>query len=102
MAAESTNNSASAMAQASAPIRLETISMPGMASPTDNSEFDPRKWKVRYLKVNADDPEGLMMLELLETQGMVATQIVVLNKTGWTFTDQYYMLVTYLEKLPSN
>ena len=100
MAAENSNNSAAAMAQASNPMKIENISLPGFGGGAPTEGFDPKKYKVRYLKVDVDDLEGLSMLEHLETQGLSAVQIVILNKTGWTFMDKYMMLVTYLEKLP--
>jgi hypothetical protein len=101
MAAENSNNSALSMAQASNPVKIETISIPGFGSGGVTSDsFDPLKYRVKYLKVDVDDLEGITMLELLETKGLKGEQIVILNKTGWTFMDKYMMLVTYLERTP--
>jgi hypothetical protein len=98
MATEATNNSAAAMASASSPVKVETISLPGFANPATSGDFDPKKYKVKYLKLDMDDPVMVATLEMLETQGLTGVETVILNKTGWTFLDKYLMLVTYLEK----
>lgn len=93
-----TNNSAAAMAAASSPIKVETISIPGYGAQSQ-AEFDPTKYRVRYIKVDFDSPEALADLELLETDGLTGVDIVILNKNTFTFMDKYIMVVTYLEKI---
>ena len=96
--AESSNNSAAAMAAASSPIKIENIGIPGYG-PQDKQEFDATKYRVRYMKVDFDNPEALSDLEILETEGLTGVEIVVLNKEKFTFMDKYIMVVTYLEKI---
>lgn len=100
MAEGATNNSAAAMAQASNPMKIENISIPGFGGGgAASGDFNPKQWKVRYLKIDMDDEASVGMLELLETQGLLGIQTLILNKAAWTFLDKYLMIVTYLEKI---
>lgn len=93
-------NSAASMAQASQPVKLDTISLPGFGT-SKNFVFDPSKYRVRYTKLDMDDLGSLAELEIIETKGLKGEEIVVLNKTGWSFLDKYFMIITYLEHIVS-
>jgi hypothetical protein len=102
MAGSENNSAASLAANTSKAIKLENIGdMPGFASMGPKGDLDYSKYRVRYLKVDCDDIGSLAELELIETRGIQKKgreqQIVVLNKTGWSFMDKYLLLVTYLE-----
>lgn len=91
------NNSAAAMAQASMPMKIETLSMPGFGQGPTNGAFDPLKYRVRYGKYDLDDMGSVAELELVETKGLAGVEIVVLNKEKFSFMDRYLLVVTYLE-----
>jgi hypothetical protein len=96
----SENNSAAAML-ASSPVKVENISLPGFGAGNMSEVFDPLKYRVRYAKIDLDDPGCLAELEILETKGLAAKEIIVLNKDKFTFMDKYIMVVTYLELIPT-
>ncbi len=92
------NNSAAMMAQSSMPMKVENISIPGFGPKAGNSGvFDPLKYRVRYGKYDMDDMGAVAELEIVETKGLAATEIIVLNKDKYTFLEKYIMVVTYLE-----
>lgn len=91
------NNSAAAMAAATAPMKVENLSMPGFGPKGGNTNFDPLKYRVRYGKYDMDDMGAIAELEIIETKGLAATEIVVLNKDKYTFLEKYFLVVTYLE-----
>jgi hypothetical protein len=91
------NNSAAAMAMASAPSKMETISIPGFGMGKDQGGFDPTNYRVRYGKYDLDDMGAVAELELVETRGLAGKEIVVLNKDKMGFMDKYFLIVTYLE-----
>jgi len=99
--AESTNNSAASMAASSAPMRIENISIPGFGGGASKEAFDPKNYRVRYSKIDMDDPGSVAELEILETKGLMGTEIVVLNKDKFTFMNQYFIIVCYLEYITS-
>lgn len=93
------NNSAAAMAAATMPMKVETLSLPGFGPGNSDAKFDPLNYRVRYGKYDLDDMGSVSELELVETAGLAAVDIVVLTKDKFTFMDKYYMIVTYLEKI---
>jgi hypothetical protein len=92
--AESGNNSAAMLA--SQPMKVENISMPGFGGQNTN-KFDLTKYRVRYGKYDLDDSGAVAELELLETAGLQGKEIVVLQKEKFTFMQQFFLVVTYLE-----
>ncbi len=91
------NNSAAAMAMATAPMKVENISIPGFGQQTNSGKFDPLKYRVRYGKYDMDDMGAVSELEIVETKGLTGIEIVVLNKDKYTFLEKYIMVVCYLE-----
>jgi hypothetical protein len=92
------NNSAASLI-ASTPMKVETISLPGFGGGASNDTFNPDQWRVRYSKHDLDDPGAIAELEIIETRGLKGEEIVVLNKSSFSFMDKMFMIVTYLEKI---
>jgi hypothetical protein len=92
------NNSAAAMA-ASIPVKAEVLSLPGFGPGPGASAFNPVDYRVRYGKFDLDDMGAMAELEIIETKGLKAEEVVVLQKDKFTFMDKYFMIVTYLEKI---
>jgi hypothetical protein len=76
-------------------IKTEDISLPGLIKSVKGKE----NYKVRYLKVNLDDPGSLAELEIIETRGLQGDEIVLLGKEKYNFMDKYYIVLQYLEKI---
>ncbi len=93
------NNSAAAMASATMPMKVETLSLPGFGGGGSTPNFDPLKYRVRYGKYDLDDMGAVADLEIIETAGLAGIDIVVLNKDKFTFLEKYYLVMTYLEKI---
>ena len=93
------NSSAAAMAMASSPVKAEIFSMPGFGGNGGEVGFDATKYRVKYGKFVIGETGGNDELEAIETQGLRGVDIVVLNKTTFTFMNEFYMIVTYLEKI---
>lgn len=89
--------SAANLVASSQPVKVETISLPGFA-PQNSDNFDVTKFRVRYCKIDLDDPGAVAELEILETKGLEGIDIVILNKQSFTFMDKMFYIVTYLEK----
>lgn len=90
------DTSAAQMIATSQPVKIENISIPGFG-PQNQNDFNVDKYRVRHVKIDCDDPGALAELDILETKGLKGEEIVILNKTGWSFLDKYLMIVTYLE-----
>lgn len=91
------NNSAAAMAQAAGSMKMETLSFPGFGGNSADTNFDPTNYRVRYGKYDLDDMGAMAELELVETRGLVAKEIVVLTKDKMSFMDKFFVIITYLE-----
>lgn len=94
----STDNSARAMAQASSPVKLETIALPGFGPAQQGAGLNLDDYRVRYIKLDMDDPGSVAEAEIIETRGLAGIDIVVLNKDKFTFMDKYFLIIQYLEK----
>jgi hypothetical protein len=73
------------------------IEIPGFG-PKRVSDFDPKKFRVNYLKVNLDDDATVAILEELETRALRDDGIYILSKDKFVFTDQYFLIVAYMEE----
>lgn len=80
----------------SLPYKTETIGLPDMAS-TGKLDMDYSKYNVRYLKVDLDDAGGRAELEKITTKGLLGKDIVIIDRASFTFMNQYFMVLTYLE-----
>ena len=94
----SESNTGAAQMMASMPMKIETFNMPGFGAGVSNEQFDTSKYQVRYGKYCIGDPEATADLESIETRGLKGVDIVILNKEKFTFMDQYFLVVTYLER----
>jgi hypothetical protein len=92
-----TNNSALAMATASAPTRVEPITLPGFGPASKKGERNLEDYRVRYIKLDLDDPGSVAEAEIIETRGLKGEDIVVLYKDKFTFMDKYFLIIQYLE-----
>ncbi len=90
------SNSAASMVSSN-PMKVENISLPGFGGGQAANDFDPTKYRVRYSKIDMDDPGSVAELEILETQGLKGTETVILSKDKFTFMDKYFLIVCYLE-----
>ncbi len=74
-------------------------SLPGMISEGKNSGVvSSEKYAVRYYVANLSDMTMISELERILTKGLDGNQIVILEKDKYSFQDQYFVVVTYLEK----
>ena len=80
---------------ATAPQTINLDTMPGFGPPAPAQ--DMTKYRVRYLKVDMDEAGDILELEALETRGLRAKEIVIMNKDKFTFMQKYFLIVTYLE-----
>lgn len=55
-------------------------------------------YRIKYFKADLDDPSAVMELERLETEGLKAESIVLLNKATFSFQASFFVVLTYGEK----
>lgn len=94
------NTNSAAMQMASLPMKVETLSLPGFGGGSSASAIDPNGFRVRYGKYDLDDMGSTSELEIIETRGLFGKDIVVLSKDKFVFMDKYFLVVTYLERIP--
>ena len=71
--------------------------VPGVSKKEDNPYAG---YKVRYLKVDMDDPGQVVALETLETSALLGDgKIVVISYKEFSFQSSFFMIVKYLEQL---
>lgn len=68
---------------------------PGSSQP---GSLNPKDYRVRYFKANLSDAGDLGMLELLETEALEGTNKILLSKDKFSFQDNFFIVITYLEK----
>ncbi len=91
------NNGSNSAAATASKIQVETLpTFPGFG-PAAIDSMDLSNYRVRYSKIDTDDPGSIAELEILETKGLAGKEIVVLKKESWTFMDKFFILVSYLE-----
>ena len=81
-------------------LKNEGVGMQGMGTTSaDPNAMNYAEYKVRYMKVSMDDPIAVSELENIETQSIDGSgSVVVLGKVSFTFMDQFFWIVTYIEK----
>lgn len=77
--------------------KIDPVTIPGFG-PAQQAEFDPKKFKVRWTKIDFDDAGSLAELEILETKALRNEGTYILSKDKFVFMDKYYMIVSYLEQ----
>lgn len=80
-------------------INIPNTGFPNMG-PSFN--FDVKKYVVRYMRADVGDPVQMAELELLETKGLEARDVVILSKEHYSFMRDYFIVVNYLEKKTEN
>lgn len=78
---------------------LDAQGMPGVVPPKIVNEMN--KYRVRYQKFNLDDLADIAELEKIETKGVRGDGVFVLSKKDFIFMDKIFMLVNYLELVPT-
>jgi hypothetical protein len=81
----------------SRPEPVDIASLPTFGYKARPAEFDITKYKVRYLKVDMDNKEDITLLEDIETKGLLMEDIVILTRKDFSFMQQYFMMLCYLE-----
>lgn len=74
-------------------IITEEIGLPGITSKASKNDY-----RVRYFKANVSDPGELTELELIETEARMSNDKMLLSKDTFTFQDNFYVVISYLEK----
>ena len=73
--------------------------MPSFGGTSNAGEYDPKKYVVKYMKCDIDDPEQKLLLSELETMGIRNEGIVLLKKDTFIFMDKFFIVVQYMEKI---
>lgn len=84
--------------QAKGITRIDPVSLPGFGPSNAADAFDPNKYKVRYAKIDFDDPGSIAELEILETRAIRNKGIYILSKEKMAFMDKMFVVVGYLEE----
>lgn len=82
---------------ASKPEPVNIADLPGFGPSRKGGEYDLKKYKVRYFKADMDNPEDVSTLESIETRALLGEDIVLMSKEKFTFMQQFFMLLCYLE-----
>ena len=78
---------------------LNETALPGMLSGSKQQPaVTSENFAVRYYQANLSDLAQVGVLENLLTQGLDGKNVVILEKDKYSFQDQYYVVITYLEK----
>jgi len=80
-------------------IKIESLGMPGMGrgqAGVPKADYDG--YRIRYMKVDMDDPASVFELEQIETRGITTDEVVVLSRTTFSCMTSFFFIVTYLEK----
>lgn len=78
----------------------DPVTMPGLGLPPKSNQFDIKKYKMRYAKIDFDDMASIAELEILETRALHNLGVHVLSKDRFNFMDKCFLIVGYLEKSP--
>lgn len=80
-------------------VRNEGLGIPGMV-PDESLEQELRNYTVKYYKGNIDEPSDLMMLQSLETKGLLGDEIVLMDRQTNFFEGTFFVVLRYMEKRP--
>jgi len=82
------------------PSILNEMPVPAMADKLKNRN-DHSGYTAKYIKANIDDPTEMAELQLIETRGIDGNdEIILLDRDKFTFMQNYYIILHYLEKRP--
>jgi hypothetical protein len=80
-----------------------SITMPGLTGATSGvSDVKWEKHRVRYQKLNLDEPGDVAELERIETKALHGRGVYVTSKERFPFMDKIYILVNYIEVIPAD
>lgn len=77
--------------------KIDPMTLPGFGASSPQDNFDPKKFQVRYYKVDFDDQMSISVLEELETRAIRNDGIYILSKDRMSFMDKCFLIVGYLE-----
>ena len=77
--------------------KIDPMTLPGFGGSSAQDSFDPKKFQVRYYKVDFDDQGSISVLEELETRAIRNDGIYILSKDRMSFMDKCFLIVGYLE-----
>ena len=77
---------------------VRELTMPNFSGESMNKKVDSKSYRVRYLKVDLDDPSGIGQLESIMTKGLDGDEIVLGLTERYVFQDRIFILLQYLEK----
>jgi hypothetical protein len=78
--------------------KIDPVSLPGFGPANQADTFNPDKYRVRYSKIDFDDPGSIAELEILETRAIRNKGVFILTKEKFNFMDRCFLLVSYLEE----
>lgn len=80
---------------------VRDIGMPGISG--DLSSMKLEKYKIKYKKVDVDDPVAMLELSDIETKALHAKhgdeEIVLVSTDKFTFMEKYFVILKYMEKI---
>ena len=81
--------------------KIDPVSIPGFGPAAQSGVLDMKKHRVRYAKIDLDDPGCISELEILETRALRDEGIYIMAKEKFPFMDKVMIVVSYLEKDPT-
>lgn len=76
--------------------KIDPVTIPGFAPSAKG--FDVDKHRVRYSKIDLDDPGSIAELEILETRALRNQGTYILSKERFSFMDKMFIVVQYIER----
>src|SRR5437879_1579065 len=77
--------------------KIDPATIPGFI-PAAKGNFDPARWRVRYQRLDIQEPSDIVELETIENKAIRNRGIYVLSKERFVFMDKILMLIQYLEE----
>lgn len=74
-------------------------SLPGILPKLAKGGIDPLKLRVRYQKLNLDEPGDIAELERIETKTIRNQGVYVMSKKDFVFMDKIFILIQYMEEI---
>lgn len=81
--------------------KIDPVSIPGFGPANQQGALDMKKHRIRYSKIDLDDPGSIAELEILETRAIRNEGIYIIGKEKFPFMDKVMIVVQYLEKDPT-
>lgn len=76
----------------------DDITIPGFDGKPTSRPGEMAKYRTRYLKADLSDPSQLTELENTETECLLGERLVLLSKDKYSFKENFYVVLTYLER----